>query len=126
MSDLAVAITGFVVGDDLEIRRTITGLPDQIAKAWMTVKRYAEEADGDAVLAKEITIDDVPGTGCIEDVGGVGVNGILRFDLTDEETRTLGARPWVFDVQIKLEDDKVYTVEKGTIELSIDVTQTTT
>ena len=126
MSDLSVAISGFVAGDNLEIRRTITGLTDAIATAWLTVKRHSEELDEDAIISKVITTDDAPGTGQIEQAGGVGTSGILRFDLDQDDTRGLAARSWVLDVQIKLDDGKVYTPELGTIQLSTDVTKATT
>ena len=120
MSDLAVRISEFVVGDDLEIRRTITGLPAAIETAWLTIKREPSQED-DAVLEKEITTGDVPGTGQIEAAGGVGVDGDLRFDLVPADTRALGALEWIHDIQIKLAGGKIYTVEIGTIGLTTDV-----
>ena len=125
MSNLAVAITGFVVGDDLEVRRTITGLTSAMTSAWITVKRYEGQADLDAKLQKQITTVDVPGTGQIEVAGGVGVDGDLRFDLSQANTTALGLATWVYDIQVKLADGKVYTVEKGTITLTGDVTTAT-
>ncbi len=126
MSDLAIEITGFVVGDDLEIRRTVTELPAAIEVAWLTVKRYAGESDDEARLQKRITETDVPGTGQIVDVGGPGEDGDLRFDLTPEDTASLGAKIYVHDIQVKLSTGKVYTIEKGTIQLAADVTKSTT
>ncbi len=126
MSDLAIEITGFVAGDDLEIRRTVTGLPAAIDVAWLTVKRYAGEPDDEARLQKRITATDVPGTGQIVEAGGPGTDGDLRFDLTPEDTASLGAKPHVHDIQVKLLTGKVYTIEKGTIQLAADVTKTTT
>lgn len=124
MSDLSVVLSGYVVGDDLEIRRTITGLPSPIAIAWLTVKRYSEQEDTDAAVEKMITTTDVPGTGRIVEAGGVGVDGDLRFDLVPDDTRLLGSQSWIHDLQIKLDDGKIYTVEIGTIDLTIDVRKT--
>ena len=126
MSDLGVSISGFVVGDDLEINRTITGLPSAIATAWLPVKREPTQEDGDAILSKTITTGDVPGTGQIETAGGPGVDGVLRFDLEPADTRALGALEWIHDIQIELSNGALYTVEIGTIELTMDVRLTAT
>lgn len=126
MSDLSVPISGYVVGDDLEIRRTITGLPAAIDKAWLTIKREPAQDDGDAILSKAITTTDVPGTGQIETAGGPSVDGVLRFDLVPTDTRTLGPVQWIHDIQIELNGGKIYTVEIGTVELTIDVRKTST
>jgi len=124
MSDLDVSITGFVEGDDLEIRRTITGLEAAIETAWLTVKREPMQED-DAVLEKEITTDNVTGIGQSETAGGPGESGVLRFELTDEDTRALGESKWIHDIQIALVGGKIYTVEIGTIQLTGDVRITT-
>jgi hypothetical protein len=126
MSDLSVQIAGFVEGDNLEIRRTITGLEAGIETAWLTVKREPTQEDDDAVISKAITTTDVPGTGHIETAGGVGVDGVLRFDLMPADTRALGELKWIHDIQIELTSGKIYTVELGTIELTGDVRTTTT
>ncbi len=126
MSDLAVEITGFVVGDDLEIRRTVKDLPAAIAVAWLTVKRHHNETDSSARLQKRITTTDVPGRGQIVEAGGPGVDGDLRFDLTQVDTDRLGPKRYVHDIQIKLVTEKVYTIEGGSIQLTADVTATTT
>ena len=49
---------------------------------------------------------------------------MLRFDLTAEETRALGAKEYLFDVQVQLATTgKTYTPEKGTFTLTDDVTK---
>lgn len=126
MSTLTGTITGYVVGDNLEVRRTVTGLPAALAAAWLTIKRHAREADTAAVVKKIITTSNVPGTGHITTAGGVDVDGGLRFDLTQEDTTALGAASWVYDVQVKLTDGTVYTPEVGTVDLTADVTRSTT
>lgn len=125
MSTLTGTISGYVVGDNLEVRRTVTGLTDAIAAAWLTIKRHEREADEDAVVAKIITTGDVPGTGKIENAGSPSVDGDLRFDLTPADTTALGSASWVYDVQVKLDDGTVYTPEKGTVDLTSDVTRST-
>ena len=126
MSDLAVEITGFVAGDDLEIRRTVTQLPVAMEVAWLTVKLHHNLPDAAAGLQKRITATGVPGTGQIVEAGGPGTDGDLRFDLSQADTAGLGARRYVHDIQIRLATGKVYTIEKGTIQLTADVTKTTT
>ena len=125
MSDLAVQITGFVVGDDLEVRRTVTDLPAPIESAWLTFKRYPRQPDEEAILQKRITTVDVPGVGQIVVAGEPDVNGDLRFDLTPTDTMVLDTRLRAYDIQIKLTTGKIYTIEKGTLQLTGDVTQTT-
>jgi hypothetical protein len=126
MSGLTAEITGFVEGDDLEVRRTVTDLPAAIAVAWLTVKRHHRQPDDEAKLQKRITTTDVPGTGQIVEPGGSGTDGDLRFDLTAADTGALGSKRLVHDIQIKLVTGKVYTIEKGTIQLTPDVTEGTT
>ena len=123
-SDLEIQITGFVVGDDLEIRRTVTALPAAIETAWLTLKRYAAQPDEEAKLQKRITTTDVPGTGLVVEAGGPGTDGDVRFDLTQTDTADLGARKYVHDIQVRLTSGKVYTIEKGTIQLTAGVTGT--
>jgi len=125
MSTLSGTISGYVVGDDLEIRRTVTDLPDAIELAWLTIKQHNRLADSAAVVTKAITESDVPGTGQIEVDGGVGSDGTLRFDLTPDDTTALGTRTWSYDIQIKLDNGSVYTPEVGTITLTSDVRRAT-
>lgn len=126
MSTLTGTISGYVVGDNLEIRRTVTDLPDAIASAWITIKQHRRQTDEDAILGKTISTADVPGTGQITIAGGVGIDGALRFDLTQDDTLALGSRSWIYDIQIKLDDGTVFTPEIGTLELTSDVTRSTT
>ena len=126
MSTLTGTITGYVVGDNLEVRRTVTELPAALEAAWLTIKRHAREPDLAAVVAKVISTGDNPGTGQITEAGGVGVDGALRFDLTPTDTTALGAASWVYDIQVKLTNGTVYTPEVGRVDLTADVTRSTT
>jgi len=125
MSDLAVVISEFVVGDDLEIRRTVTDLVAPIEVAWLTVKFHHGQPDDEARLQKRITTSDIAGTGQVVEAGSAETDGDLRFDLTPADTESLGTRRFVHDIQIRLTTGKVYTIEKGTIHLVADVTKTT-
>jgi hypothetical protein len=126
MPELAEEITGYVAGDDLTVTRTVTNLPEAMAKAWFTIKRYHTQSDDDAQIQKEITTDDEPNVGQITDAGGAGEDGALRFDFTAEDTEGLSDHKWTYDIQIKLSDGTVFTLEKGSITLTMDVTKTTT
>ena len=126
MSTLTGTITGYVVGDNLEIRRAVTELPAALEAAWLTIKRHAREPDLAAVVAKVISTGDNPGTGHITIAGGVDVDGALRFDLTPTDTTALGAASWVYDIQVKLTNGTVYTPEVGRVDLTADVTRSTT
>ena len=126
MSNLTVEITGFVAGDDLEVRRTVTDLPAAIEVAWLTLKHHPRQPDSEARLQKRITTTDMPGTGWIAEAGGPSVDGDLRFDLTPADTASLGTKRYVHDIQIKLVTGKIYTIEKGTLLLTMGVTETTT
>lgn len=126
MSDLAASITGFVAGDDLEVRRGVTEVPSALDKAWLTIKRHDNEADAQAILQKVITTADVPGTGQIEDDGGGDGEATVRFDFTDADTLLLGGASFVYDIKVKCSTgDKLYRIEVGTIQLTRGVTDAT-
>lgn len=125
MSDLSVVITGYVVGDNMQLDRTITELTAPIVTAWLTIKRSATQPDDDAIVSKEITTVAQDDIGEITEAGGVGTDGVLRFELTQEDTRNMGVLEYVFDVQVLLSSDLVYTPESGTIQLTQDVTRST-
>jgi len=119
-------ITGFVTGDNLEVRRVITDLPAAIATAWFTVKQSERQDDDDALIKKEITTSDDPGVGQVEDAGGAGSSGDLRFDFVPDDTESMGDLRWTYDIQLKLSTGEIYTPEKGTITMDMDVTKSTT
>lgn len=126
MPTLNETITGFVAGDTLELQRSVTNLSGVMTIAWLTVKQNERMSDTDSLFQKEITTTDAPGTGRIEDAGGEGITGDLRFDFTSDDTILLGDSLWVYDIQVKLSTGEIFTPEKGTIELTMDVTKSTT
>lgn len=125
MSTLDATITGYVAGDDLEIRRSVSGVGEAVTDAWLTIKRYAGQPDSAAVMQKHVTTVDVEGTGQIEVAGDADTPAEIRFDLTPANTLALGVSPWVFDIQVKSDSGKVYTPVKGTITLTAGVTEAT-
>jgi hypothetical protein len=122
--NLNVAITGFVVGDNLEIRRSVSDLPDSIDTAWLTAKVRAGQDDADAIVQKAITTADVPGVGQVENAGP-GTDGVLRFDLVPADTLAIGTRRLVYDIQLALSNGSIYTVEMGTFQLTDQITRAT-
>lgn len=128
MPTLDGRIDNLVAGDDLQITRTITGVPSgaTLSDAWFTVKSADADADAEKIIQKAITPTDVPGTGEITDTGADGT-GAVRFDLTDVDTALLEpGREYVYDVQVKTDGGAIYTPEKGRIKSVQGVTTTTT
>jgi hypothetical protein len=126
MPPLQSSVAGYVSGDTLNVTRTINGIPSgrMLVKAWLTLKVGAADADP-GVLQKVITTVNVAGTGQITDDGtGDGI-GALLFQLTATDTAALGTTTRVYDVQIKLDDGSIATVEMGTITFVQGVTAAT-
>lgn len=134
MPNYSAEITGYAVGDDILIRRTIdraaSNLPTGVVidKAWLTIKAIATDADP-GLVQKAITIADVPGTGQIEEDGGGSAgtaNPVLRFDVTDVDTRAIGSAHRYYDIQVRTDTGAIYTGEKGEIWGTGDITLSTT
>lgn len=110
-------INDFVSGDDLEIERSITSIPEGISidTAWFMVKRKFTDPDIKAIISKTITASNTTDVGWIEDVGTDG-DGLLRFYLTRAETAILTPlSEYQYSIKIKLDNDKVNTPERGII-----------
>ncbi len=132
MPNFSGDISGFVVGDDVEVYRTIGNVPagETIVKAWLTVKASITDLDGAALIQKAITASMNATEGVIADTGGSGT-AIVRFFLTSTNTAALGnpARgvgAFPYDIQLKTSSGKIFTAEIGTITAVAQVTQTTT
>lgn len=110
-------IKGRVAGDDHVIKRTVKDLPagTALSKAWLTVKESLDDADGSAVVQKEITTTETA-DGEIEDDGSSDQEGLIRFDLAPADTTAIGTTDRRhYDIQVKLDDGKVETLEVGRI-----------
>jgi len=115
---------GIVRGDVFSIRRTVNKLPSSrtIAEAWLTLKAAIADADGSATWQKIITSSDVVGTGMIEDTGADG-SGVLRFDVTAANTTAMTAGvAYFYDIQIRLDNNTILTLESGTTSATAQVT----
>jgi hypothetical protein len=115
MTVLNASIAGIVAGNDLDVNRTVPGIPNgqTLTKAWLTLKADLSVADAQALLQKVILPGAVAGQGQITDVGAGGT-GQLLFQLADTETLALPVdTPTPYDIKVLTSAGKVYTVEKG-------------
>jgi hypothetical protein len=107
-------IDDFTVGDDLDIVRTVSAIPDgqTIVRAWFTVKVF--EASPTALFQKEITTS-------LSDDGIISDNE-LTFTLTPDDTALLSGdnRQW-YDIQVETSAGKFYTPERGTITGRVNI-----
>jgi hypothetical protein len=126
MPSFSNQITGFVVFDDLDVKRTVGNIPpgQTVSEAWLTIKAV-ETALDNSLIQKHITASLVAGQGQITDTGGSGTAQLL-FQLTGTDTGALtpGVN-YVYDVQVKTSAGKHYTPEKGTIQGVSQVTLAT-
>ena len=118
MPNLTETITNFVCGNDLEIRKTITGIPagQTLTRAWFTVKLKESDPDLSAYIQKIVTITDVVGTGHITDNGATDQIGEVRFDLLPTDTEDIHTRNFFWDIKVKTSANKFYTPFKGTMK----------
>ena len=121
MPTLDGSISDFVQGDTLDIKRNITNLSGvgTIAEAWLSVKQYATDVAN--IFQKHITI--TPSTdGEITDTGGSGT-GIVVFHLSAADTSLLLDQvKYVYDIQVKMSGQGIYTPERGVIVTSGQIT----
>jgi hypothetical protein len=125
MPNLADTITGFVKGDDLDVRRTIQNVPatQTIVKAWFTVRAVNLST---ILFFKLITPALVSGQGHITDTGADG-EGAVWFQLTSgaagDTVLMTADTAYPFDIQIETSAGKFYTPVKGTITATEEITR---
>jgi len=128
MANLTAKIIGLVGGDDLEVRRTITNIPtgQVLAQARFTVKLNEDDLDAAAIFQKSITSTLVASQGQITDTGANGT-GVVSFFLQASDTvlMTPGSE-YHYDIQVRLDNNRLYTPEKGRITTVRQITQSTT
>lgn len=113
-------ISNFVVGDDLDIERTVSQIPSgqSIDYAWFTVRFYERSAT--IILQKEITTTLTP-DGVIEPT----VSGTCRLTFTLSGGDTIKFEPendLHYDIQTRTTASKIYTPETGVIVAKIQIT----
>jgi hypothetical protein len=123
---LDAEIKDIVSGDDIEIRRTVLDVPSGqvLSKAWFTLKNKITDADTAALFQKVITAANTVGVGQIEDDGASDQIAVLRFDLTDVDTKLLtGGKIYYYDIQVLTDAGKIYTPEAGKFKTVAEVTR---
>lgn len=118
------SIAGIVAGNDLDVNRTVPGIPNgqTLAKAWLTFKSNLAAGDP-GLLQKLILPGAVAGQGQITDVGGTGTAQLL-FQLSKTDTAALPVdTPTPYDVTVLTSTGKVYTTEKGLYLATAGVTK---
>lgn len=128
-------IQDIVLGDALEITRTITNIDtnDLLVRAWLTLKRVEDQRDDDqeALISKEITTVDNPGVGQITDDGASDGIGGVRFDIRNADYGlgvAGGIKPFIpynYDIQVQTVAGLIYTPEKGTLTWTDEETKDT-
>lgn len=132
MPNFSGAISGFAVGDDVEVYRTVSNIPagETVAKAWFTAKAALADLDAAALVQKIITPSMDIAQGIISDTGGSGT-AILRFFLTPSDTAQLGnpvrgVAGFPYDIQLKTSGGRIFTAEIGVITATAQVTLSNT
>lgn len=108
-------IENFVIGDDLDIVRTVSAIPDgqTITEAWFTVRVF--EAGGTNLVQKHITTT--------VNADGVIASNQLTFQLSKTDTALLPPANWCYYwIEIKTSANKEHTPEKGKIKGQIGIT----
>jgi hypothetical protein len=110
-----------VVGDDLDIERTVTQIPSgqSVDYAWFTVRFY--ERSLTTILAKEITPTLTP-----DGVIGNTVSGtvLLTFTLSGMDTSLFEPENTLhYDIQLQTSAGKIYTPETGALIAKIQITR---
>jgi hypothetical protein len=127
MPNLDDSISGFVRGDDLDIRRTIQNIPSgqTLTDAWMTVRATNLAT---VIFTKQITTVLTAGQGQITDNGATDQEGAVWFQLRGGETGDTvllaAGTAYPFDIQTKTSSGKFYTPVKGTITSTEEITRT--
>lgn len=108
-------IDTFVRADDLDVIRTINGVPagQSLTDAWLTV----DSPLGTHLFQKHITTVAVAGQGQITDDGSSDTVGAVRFELTGgptgDTTKLTADTAYPYDIQVKTSGGKIYTPESG-------------
>lgn len=105
---------GIVRGDQFSIWRDILSIPrgQLVSTAQLTLKSSLSDSDP-GVFQKNVTTVSIAGSGQVEDQGSSGVARI-RFDIIAGDTLAMTAdQDYYFDIQVKLDNSDIKTVESG-------------
>lgn len=81
---------------------------------FFTVKSVLTDPDANAKITKNITSHADP------------LNGLTLIDLAATDTASLPAGTYYYDIQVKTDAGKIYTIQKGKFVIDADVTIRTT
>lgn len=102
------------IGATFDVDREVPGVPssDPVTKAWLTIKNSEFDADP-GVIQKVITVSATSSGQIIQDGSPSSGNGTARllFLLSVTDTATLGAKSYIYDIQVKLAS-KIIPIEK--------------
>lgn len=117
------------IGDDKDITWEVTHVPigQYITRAWFTLKREADIGlpDSSAVIPQKIITDTaITGIGVIT-ASGLGTKKAKgKFELVASESATLTpGQSYLFDIQLESNLNKRVTVQKGHLDVGIQVTE---
>jgi len=114
--DLDAVIDDLVIGDDYDILRTVTEVPDSTSldRGWISVKINRTDPDSAAIIFKEITVVEQSGIGQIIDEGSSDGTAMVLFQLTHAETLLLYEHiAYVYDIKVRTATNKIHTAESG-------------
>lgn len=112
MTTLDTEDARLTVGDDYDVVRTITGVPDgaTVDEGKLTIKKSEFDADEDAVIRKTVTTS-ISADGVIT-IDSVGTS--VLFQLSAAETALLSPyEMYEYDIQVKTDTNKTFTRERG-------------
>ena len=92
---------------------TLSGLPSGsvLSQGWLTVKNSPQDADGSAVLAKNITTTLVAGVGQITDTGASDQSGSMTFLFSAAQMAALTAnQSYAWDCKVMYDTGEVLPV----------------
>lgn len=120
-------INPLVIGDDYDITREVTGIPedDTIEEAWLTIKLTEFDDDEDAIIQKNITSAPAIGVGQVLDIGDNSAKvGSILFQLTATDTGLLDSYTlYRYDIQVLTTAGKRSTREQGVLLPQGQITQ---
>jgi hypothetical protein len=106
-----------VIGDDYDFDRSIEDIPEgaAVVAGWLTIKEDIADPDSAAVIHKLVTSTPQTGIGEIVDDGNNSTRTArIIVQLTNADTALFNPRIlYWYDIQIRTDTEKNYTVERG-------------
>ncbi len=121
-------VRGDTLEFDIQIFRSDGVTPYDLTDAtvWSTIKRQLSDADADAVSQVDSTGSSTPAGGEITITSAALGTVTVRHSALATTDFEAAAVEMFYDVQIKDSDARVFTVQRGTVLVDVDVTRRTT